>query len=252
MIVASGADLTMTTYSGMNALHLCIHHRSLLEKIRVLLQHGVNVNGKTYSGKMPLLQAVKVGDTELISLLLHNNASIMATIHDDNTALMEVLRQGNTTCEKHRMIIRLILEKMNSTDRYFLDFQNNQGWTALHFAARRGAKIVIHEVLDWKPDITRRTDDHGRTALHVFIDNYDDMLNVLQCLVEHENGYRRTDAINQQDYDGCTALHLALENDSDNSYIVCCVNISPQGIKSFRTFPHICCRRLHIFGGINK
>jgi len=123
MIVASGADLTMTTYCGMNALHLCIHHRSLLEKIRVLLQHGVNVNGKTYSGKMPLLQAVKVGDTELISLLLHNNASIMATIHDDNTALMEVLRQGNTTCEKHRMIIRLILEKMNSTDRYFLVFK---------------------------------------------------------------------------------------------------------------------------------
>jgi len=223
MIVASGADLTMTTHCGRNALHLCIHHQSSLEKIRVLLQHGVNVNGKTYSGETPLLQAVEVGDTELISLLLHSNASITATIHEDNTALLEVLRRRDMTSDEHVMIIRLILERMNFTDRYFLDFQNDEGWTALHFAAISGAKLVIHELLNCKPDITQRTDDHGRTALHVFINNYDEdkdrKLEVLQCLVEHENGYHRPDAINQQDHDGRTALHLALESNCNDDLL---------------------------------
>jgi len=215
-IVASGADLAATTNCGLNALHLCICNRSSLEKIRVLLKYGVNVNGRTNRGKTPLLQAVEVGDTELISLLLHNNASILARA---NTALMEVL---GTTGEDQIINVRLMLSKMNATDRCLLDLQNDKGWTALHFAAKCASKKAIHELLNWKPDITRKTDDYGRTALHILIKNEyrieDDMFDVLRCLVEHENGYR-THAINLQDYKGCTALHLALENDCSDSLL---------------------------------
>jgi len=63
-------------------------------------------------------------------------------VHKDNTAY---IHPGNMTSEEHRMTIQLILAKMSSTNRYFLNFQNNQGWTALCFAAKSGAKKVIHE-----------------------------------------------------------------------------------------------------------
>jgi len=129
------------------------------------------------------------------------------------------------------MLLRMILAKMKPCD-FFLDLQNDAGWTALHFAAKGGSQQIILEMLNWKPDITRRTYKDRRTALHIFISNArigaNNVLDVLQCLVEHEHGYR-TDAINLQDYEGCTALHLALENyfsDSIFHYLSNAVDVS--------------------------
>jgi len=72
------------------------------------------------------------------------------------------------------------------------------------------------------------------------------MLNVLQCLVEHEHGYH-TDAINQQDYNGCTALHLALEYDCSDSvlqYLSNAANVSI-GDKKGETALHTAVRNDH-------
>jgi len=40
LIVTSGVDLTMTTKYSLNALHLCIDHRSLTKKIQVPVKNG--------------------------------------------------------------------------------------------------------------------------------------------------------------------------------------------------------------------
>jgi len=62
----------------------------------------------------------------------------------------------------------MILAKLKLSNAFFLDLQNSAGWTALHFAARIGYTEVIQELLKWKPDVTHRTDEDGRTALHIF------------------------------------------------------------------------------------
>ena len=60
----------------MSALHLCIDHNSSIEKIRVLLQNGMNVNGKTEYGEAPLLQAVHVGSLAVVQELIKVGADV--------------------------------------------------------------------------------------------------------------------------------------------------------------------------------
>ncbi len=95
----------------------------------------------------------------------------------------------------------------------------------MHFAAHNCYQKVVHELLNWKADITRRTDKDGHMALHIFIKNANNhpkkKLDVLKCLVEHHNGYRE-DAINLQDYDAFSALHLAWKNCWDDSCFNTC------------------------------
>jgi len=54
------------------------------------------------------------------------------------------------------------------------------------------------------------------------------VLDVLRCLVEHDNGYRKH-ALNLQDYGGFTVLHLALESSCSDiilQYLSNAVNVS--------------------------
>jgi len=225
LIVASGADLAMKDSNGMTALHLCIKYGFSIEKIECLLKNGINVDTKTMFGETPLLSAAVNGNDEAISLLLHSNANILAGTNSNETVLMEILRQNR---RDDITSVRLILAKMNPSNKFFLDLQNDQGWTALHFAAHQNAQEMIHELLNWKPDLTRRTDANGPTALHICIQSERCKLDALRCLVEHENGYH-TDAMNLQDYDGFTALHLALEYDCSESvlqYLSSAVDVS--------------------------
>jgi len=76
LIVTSGADLAMTTTCSMNVLHLYVCTRSAIEKIWFFLENGVDVNGMTTSGNTPLLLTVKVGLSEVISLLLQNKMPV--------------------------------------------------------------------------------------------------------------------------------------------------------------------------------
>ncbi len=56
-IVALDAELTTKDSKGMAALHLCIYHGCLLEKIQCLLINGINVDVKNRSGETPLHMA---------------------------------------------------------------------------------------------------------------------------------------------------------------------------------------------------
>jgi len=76
LIVTSGADLTLKTEYGLNALNLCIDHRSSTEKIRVLVKNGINVNGKSRDRETPLLQAVQVGDLAIVQELIKAGADV--------------------------------------------------------------------------------------------------------------------------------------------------------------------------------
>jgi len=46
-------------------------------------------------------------DTKVIPLLLHYNANILATTNINNTALMEVLHQDDTTCDNHMLLAKI-------------------------------------------------------------------------------------------------------------------------------------------------
>ncbi len=217
LIVSSGVDITMRNSEGMTALHLCIQNGSSLKKTEYLLKNGLNVDVKNNYGETPLHIAT-ASNTKVIPFLLDNNASILARTSKNNTTLMEVLRRRSTSYEDQILSVQMILAKLKPSDASFLDLQNNAGWTALHFAAKFGYLKVIHELLNWKADVTRRTDKDGRTALHIFTKYAWKELDVLRCLVEHENGYR-THAINLQDHEGFTALHIALLTDCSDSIV---------------------------------
>jgi len=186
LIVASGADLAMKDSNGMTALHLCMKYESSIEKIECLLKNGINVDTKDTFGETPLFKAVEKWYTKALLLLLHSNANVLTVTNKNETVLMEVLRQKNSGDDKIT-IVRLILAKMRPSDKFFLNLQNDEGWTALHFAARQNSQEIIHELLNWKPNLTCRTDETGCTALHIFFWSKRCKLNEVRCLVEHEN-----------------------------------------------------------------
>ncbi len=124
MIVASGADLTMTYFCGMNALHLCVNHQALLEKIECLLKNGININAKNWFGETPLHNAAKERNTKVASLLLQYIVNILARTYENNTALMEVLRQDDAICEDETMsVCEEILAKINPPVNFFSTFK---------------------------------------------------------------------------------------------------------------------------------
>jgi len=119
---------------------------------------------------------------------------------------------------------------------------------ALHHAVARGTLLLVQELLYWRANITCHN-TQGFTALHLLI-HQDDVkstkkLDMLQCLMEHQNGYH-LDNTNLQDSNGCTALHIAVEQHKCNSidaiqYLLGLVNVRITDARGWTAFtePHI-------------
>ena len=64
----------------------------------------------------------------------------------------------------HKDVVALLLDRM---DPDLIAAKDNDGWTALHCAAMNGHKDVVALLLDrMDPDLIAATDNDGRTALH--------------------------------------------------------------------------------------
>jgi len=81
--------------------------------------------------------------------------------------------------------------------------QNNDGWTALHYAAEKGHLEVVNLLLSHKAN-TSEEDNSGSTALHYA--GYYGHLEVVNCLLSHGAD------TSIQNRTGCTVLYCAVNN----------------------------------------
>ena len=121
-----------------------------------LLVHGKPVVDlvDTKNGMSPLLYAIKNKNLEIVQMLLSRGASVKLCDFKCMTALMAACAGGDSNMP----IISILVEQYNAD----VDVQDENGWTALHYAVYANAPEIISFLLNtWGAN--RNIRDYKRT-----------------------------------------------------------------------------------------
>lgn len=152
--IAAGRDPNYRMPGGKTPLMVAAKIGDL-ELVRLLLSRGADINATTQNGGTPLMFSAIPGNLDIVRLLIERGADVNAVAHFNWTALMVASAKG------HDDVIRVLLENganANVADVY--------GWTPLMRAVetnRYAAVAVFMESGDVRLDAV---DETGATALH--------------------------------------------------------------------------------------
>ena len=202
-----------------------------VEIMQEWVQIGFSVTGKTNNGFTALHFAAKNGHKECIKFLLNNVKA------DDKKTFM------NSESKTKQTALMLAADKGFNMSCYLLgksdlNKQDKEGWTALHYAAKKGSESVVKYLLNKCADCMIFT-RHGKTALMFAVANDNDGCASLLLDADHNNcngslkpydtlrsgvlkrstrcvslllkEQQFRDVLNEVDQDGNTLLHLALK-----------------------------------------
>jgi len=138
----------------VTALHVAVRHQ-LLSIASLLLSHGANVNcASHYDRRTPLQVAASTGNTDIIQLLVDNDAAVDQTDIYGSTALHLTVVNGRLDAG------RVLMDCRSDVNAY-----DNDGWTALHLAAEMGHLPLLKLFIRNKAYVECQT-KFGRTPLH--------------------------------------------------------------------------------------
>eukprot|EP01094_Clydonella_sp_ATCC50884_P020512 TRINITY_DN4275_c0_g2_i3.p2 TRINITY_DN4275_c0_g2~~TRINITY_DN4275_c0_g2_i3.p2 ORF type:complete len:153 (-),score=35.91 TRINITY_DN4275_c0_g2_i3:283-741(-) len=122
--------------------------------VEALLAAGAAVDPVDERGQTPLMRACANGWAAVAEILLQKGANINHTDIFGRTALHRAAGTGRPT------VIALLL---NSSPKADIVARTNDGWTALHFAARIGAVAVASKLIKGGADVHAKC-NYGFTA----------------------------------------------------------------------------------------
>ena len=159
------------------------------------------------------MYAVGINDTHIVELLLNHGFSAISQIQPGiRTSAMHVAcrlerpwrifwRDRNSPFEA---ICQLTCRQRAIQDQGGVDFQDDDGNTALHFAAKNAIPPSALEVLLSLGADPNKPNSSGQTPLHIAIDGYRD--DIVVCLCKHGGD------INSRLPDGTDCLSLARDH----------------------------------------
>lgn len=222
-LLEAGADPnTQDRYHGTP-----LHRATMLELVRLLVEHGANVGALDPDGAPPLFQAVAREDLEVVQFLLDHGAdpiardakggsALHAAVHSRRAgAILEMLlaRGAKVTWTDARGFTPFLLaadggntksmEVLLSRGSY-LHAKTEDGRNALHLAA--GHARATRFLLDRGLDPAGASDD-GRTPLHVAAERYDGDGESIRLLVAKKA------PLGAEDAEGMTPLLVGLSAD---------------------------------------
>ena len=221
LLLERGGDVNARSKNGCTPLHLAVFHgrlevtRFLLEHganakleieggetvldiasrskydseehrvgmVRLLLEHGGDINARNKNACTPLHSAVLYGRLEVVRVLLDNGANAMLETEEGATAL-HFVSLGKYDSEEHRVgITRLLLERGGDVNA-----RKKNRLTPLHSAVLYGRLEVARVLLDHDANAKLETEG-GETALHIVsrgeYDSEEHRVGIARLLLEH-------------------------------------------------------------------
>lgn len=181
LLVANGADTTLTDDSGRNCYHF------LASVVYEKMMGNLTGQFKTVNQRLniiPLLKGDinakdKQGITPLTQLLSNNNKTMQNTLikaYVDNGADITVVDEyGNNALINAAINNSISSAIMLMENKELINLRNNDGDTALHIAAREGNFEIAYALLNIGAD-TGIANNSGETAATIIEDGYNDIL----------------------------------------------------------------------------
>jgi ankyrin repeat protein len=193
ILLEHGADINLQDTWQHTPLHQAAQkgHEGL---VRWLLSEGADVNIKDYGGEVPLHDASRHGFNEIASLLLSAGSDPNSQGYAGVTPVMIAAAEGFCS------IVQLMV---NHKDEEILSFRDENGSSALHFAAERGHVATARLLSDLGAEIDMK-DDNGYTPLHLAAEK--GHVAMLELLLKRHGG------IEVETPRERTAIHLAALN----------------------------------------
>ena len=203
ILIANNANINCGDEEENTPLHLACEY-NYFDTARVLLSHNppASVCIKNDKGLQPIHYAAKIGNEEILTLLVKSNANIHAIDNEGRNIFHHACLEGNIeTCS-------WIFGKDNT----FLNSIDNNLKTPLHYAVMSGSTHLVLVLLNWRVNITLK-DIHGHSALYYALEN--NRFDLAECILEIIGKIRRpshkreTISFSKQiiDHQGRTPLH---------------------------------------------
>ncbi len=152
LLLEHGANVEIADIGHRTPLHI-VASQGDEPMARLFLEKGANTEAADLSGETSLLKVVNLGNEAMAQLLLDKGANIEAADKYGETPLWKVVNQGNEA------MIRLLLDRGANTEAAGL-----HGWTPLWKAVSQGKKATVQLLLDKGANI-EAADRLGRTPL---------------------------------------------------------------------------------------
>jgi ankyrin repeat protein len=128
-----------------------------VESVKSLLVSGANANAVDERGEPMLIRAIRLGQTEIVELLISNGANVSAKNGSDNGSTALHWAAGDRVCVPSVTVAKLLLE--NGAE---VDAKTRAGNTPLIWAAKckeQGALAVAELLLEHGADLNYYGDD---------------------------------------------------------------------------------------------
>jgi ankyrin repeat protein len=171
----------------VTAIQAALYKRHL-PIVRLLIEHGADVNSRDDAGSSLLHVAAQIGDPEAVRLLIDYAADLAAFDSAGSTPLHLASREGNN------LVVALLINRGAKVDA-----RDNNNSTPLHHASAKGNDMAVKLLIENRADSTAR-DKKETPLLDV---SHGDAFDVVRLLLDHGA------EINAQNDDGQTPLHIA-------------------------------------------
>ncbi len=161
----SDVDVNFQGQGGYTALLIAVEE-SCIEIVEFLLRHGADINYQEEDGYTALMIAVKNKDEQLATFLIQQGANLFLKNHlqltasdlaEPNTALYKLLKN-------HELLLATQLEDSEKVKDALakgadINFQGSGGYTAIMIAVKNNSLNMVEQLIIYKPNFYRKTDE---------------------------------------------------------------------------------------------
>ena len=146
-----GRNINQATYIGEATPLLYAIFRNNYNISELLLKRNANINAKDEEGWNTFLYASSFSDSKMIRLLLSNNEELSKSYTKDNLTGLHL-----AVIFDNMRVVKYLVENANID----INYQDKDGWTALHYAAYNKKNRIYNLLLRLGADISIKNNDN--------------------------------------------------------------------------------------------